>query len=159
MLSILPRRAVAYAAAYLQDRPLIDWVLGDMGDAIYVRRGEADLDALERGITVLRSGGMLGVCPEGTRSKTGGLGTGHTGVAYLAMHAGVPIVPVAVWGQEKVRSTWKRFRRSPVTVRFGPPIHLTAADGGAADLQRHTEQVMQAIAALLPPEYRGVYAG
>ena len=80
------------AADRLQALPWVRWFL-DLGDSIYVRRGEADQEALSRGLAVLRAGGMLGIAPEGTRSCSGGLTRGHSGIAYLASAASAPILP------------------------------------------------------------------
>jgi 1-acyl-sn-glycerol-3-phosphate acyltransferase len=157
LFSVLERRTVIYAAEYLQHSAFTNWVLGDMGQAIFVKRGEADLEALELGLTVLRSGGVLGIGPEGTRSKTGALGPGRAGAAYIATRVDVPIVPIVAWGQERAPSQWKRLRRPEVNVRIGQPLRLPQGETSVADLQRHTDRIMFALADLLPEEYRGVY--
>ena len=158
VLSVLPRRTIMLASDHLRQSRMMDWFLSDLGDAIYVRRGEGDVDALERGLAVLRAGGMLGLGPEGTRSREGALTVGRTGIAYLAAQAGVPIVPLAAWGQERMPSHWRAFRRAPVAVRVGEPIRLGDGATDATRLREHTDRVMRAIAAMLPAEYRGVYA-
>jgi 1-acyl-sn-glycerol-3-phosphate acyltransferase len=158
VLTVLSRPTILMAADWLRSSRLLDWFLGDVGNAIYVRRGEGDREALELGLTVLRSGGVLGLAPEGTRSRNGALGAGHSGIAHLATRAGVPVVPVVAWGQEKLGSQLRRLRRSPVCIRVGPPISFPPGEVTAAELLAYTSQVMQAIATLLPPEYRGVYA-
>jgi 1-acyl-sn-glycerol-3-phosphate acyltransferase len=159
LLTLMERPTIVIATDELKSFPWLDWVLGDLGNAIYVRRDAGEVEALEPALTVLRSGGIIGVGPEGRRSATGALESGRTGVAYLATRAGVPVLPVAAWGQERLgRGLW-RLRRAPVTVRFGQPLHFPAGEAGPAELRAYTEDVMQAIARLLPPEYRGVYAG
>jgi 1-acyl-sn-glycerol-3-phosphate acyltransferase len=127
-----------------------------MGDAIYIRRGEGDTAALASGLAVLRAGGMLGLGPEGTRS-TNGLQRGLTGIAYLATQAEVPVVPLAAWGQEKISGHLRSLRRAPINIRIGSPLHFTGDAPDAALLRAYTDQVMMAIAAMLPTEYRGVY--
>jgi 1-acyl-sn-glycerol-3-phosphate acyltransferase len=156
LLTVLPRRGICFAADRLLKLPVVRWFL-DLGDSIYVRRGEADREALERALAVLRAGGLLGVAPEGTRSRTGGLGRGRTGVVYLAASAAAPVVPVAAWGQEQIPRNLRRFRRAAVRVRIGTPLPVEAGDRTAAGLQHETDRVMEAIAAMLPPAYRGVY--
>jgi 1-acyl-sn-glycerol-3-phosphate acyltransferase len=72
----------------------------------------------------------------------------------------VPIVPLGHFGTERVARTWLRLRRPEVTVRIGEPFTLPplAATERSAGLHEQTDLVMCHIAALLPPEYRGVYA-
>jgi 1-acyl-sn-glycerol-3-phosphate acyltransferase len=69
----------------------------------------------------------------------------------------VPIVPMAAWGQERLGDSWRRLQRAPVQVRLGPPIVFPPAMPGGSDLRQRTDEVIRAIAAQLPPEYRGVY--
>ena len=68
-----------------------------MGDVIYANK--ADHRALAEGIKVLKSGRVLALAPEGTRSRTGGLGKGQAGVVLLALKAHAPILPAAAHGQ------------------------------------------------------------
>jgi 1-acyl-sn-glycerol-3-phosphate acyltransferase len=103
----------------------------------------------------------LGIAPEGTRSLTGAMIPAKTGVAYLADKAGVPIIPVAIWGTEKAVAQLKRLRRPDIHVRFGKPLDLPKLERGdrEAALQRNTDLIMCSIARMLPEKYRGVYAG
>jgi 1-acyl-sn-glycerol-3-phosphate acyltransferase len=157
LFTVLPRRGICIATESLRRHFWARWFL-DMGDTIYVRRGEADREALARSLAVLRAGGLLGVAPEGTRSRTGGLAKGLTGVAYLAAEAGAPVLPIAAYGQEQIAANLRRLRRTRVHVRIGAPIALSPGDRTAARLEQDTARVMTAVAALLPPAYRGVYA-
>ena len=154
----ISRRTVVFAADKWQNVPVIGWILSRAGDAIYVARGTPDRRALAKALKVLQCGGALAVAPEGTRSHTGGLGKGHTGVAYLATRTSAPILPVVAYGQERCFLYWKRLRRVPVHVKFGQPIVLPPGKWPVAELEKQTEQVMMALAHLLPPEYRGIYA-
>jgi 1-acyl-sn-glycerol-3-phosphate acyltransferase/acyl carrier protein len=156
VLSLLSRRTIMFASEHLRGSALMNWFLSDMGDAIYVRRGEGDTDALASGLAVLRAGGMLGLGPEGTRSPNG-LQRGHTGIAYLATQTGVPVVPLAVWGQEKIPAYLRSMRRAPINVRIGAPLRFADSAPDAARLREYTDQVMISIASMLPVEYRGVY--
>ena len=158
VLSVLPRRTIMFASDHLRNSAFMDWFLHDMGDAIYVRRGEGDTEALANGLAVLRAGGLLGLGPEGTRSHDGSLARGQTGIAYLATQANVPVVPLAAWGQENIASNLKRMRRPPISVRIGAPIHFAEQAPSTTRLREYTDQVMQSIASMLPPEYRGVYS-
>jgi 1-acyl-sn-glycerol-3-phosphate acyltransferase len=155
-LAVLPRPAIMLAKDDLRRSRMLDWLLSDVGRAIYVKRGEGDEGALEEALAVLKGGGVVALGPEGRRSP-GGLTHGHTGVGYLAARAGVPVVPMAAWGQERLGKSWQRLHRAPVRVRFGPPLVFPPAGHGAPELRGITDRVMRAIAAQLPEEYRGVY--
>jgi 1-acyl-sn-glycerol-3-phosphate acyltransferase len=117
------------------------------------------MDAMKAALAMLKSGRRLGVAPEGTRSPTGALQRGKPGAAYLADRTQVPIIPMAMWGTETVMRHWLRLRRPAVVCRIGPPFTLPR-DGRAkgARLDEFTDEIMCTLAALLPPEYRGVYA-
>jgi 1-acyl-sn-glycerol-3-phosphate acyltransferase len=157
LLTLMERPTIVIATNELRSFPWLEWFLSDLGHAIWVSRGTGDKERLEDAATVLRSGGIIGVGPEGRRSQTGALERAQSGVAFLAARAHVPVVPVAAWGQEQMGNSWRRLRRAPVRIRFGPA--LVPPDGdGAADLVGYTDRVMRAIASLLPAEYRGVYA-
>ena len=155
MLSVLTRPTIVLAADELRRYPWLDLVLGRLGNAIYVRRGEGDREALSKGLAVLAAGGVLALSPEGTRSSRGALEAGQTGVAHLAIGSGAVVVPAVAWGQEKMGTSWKRLGRAPVSVRIGAPIRLEPSETNGRLLQSHTTRVMSALAALLPPEYRG----
>jgi 1-acyl-sn-glycerol-3-phosphate acyltransferase len=157
LVTVLPRRTICIATETLRRFAWLRSFL-DIGDTIYVRRGEADQQALDHGLAVLRAGGLLGVAPEGTRSPSGGLTRGHSGVAYLATEAQAPILPVVAYGQEQVVHNLKRLRRTRVHVRIGSLISPSPGETTAARLLRDTERVMTALAAMLPPAYRGLYA-
>lgn len=129
-------------------------------DAIFVRRGEVDRKALREALNVLRGGGILGLAPEGTRSKTGALQRGRSGAAYMALRTGAPLLPVVVTGQETAMASVRRLRRPTIHVRFGPLFEPPDIDGKATPEQVHafSEEIMYRLAAMLPPEYRGVYS-
>jgi 1-acyl-sn-glycerol-3-phosphate acyltransferase len=121
--------------------------------AIPVTRGggQAAQDALDAGLSLLQGGQAFAVYPEGTRSRDGRLYRGKTGVAWLALNAGVLVVPVAVKGTEKVQPIGSSgIRPAKVTIQFGKPLDLSRhgkADSGRA--RRHaTDEVMDAIAAM-----------
>jgi 1-acyl-sn-glycerol-3-phosphate acyltransferase len=121
--------------------------------AIPVKRGAglAAQEALDSGLELLHDGEAFAIYPEGTRSRDGRLYRGKTGVAWLALNAGVPVVPVALTGTDKVQPVGtKGIRPAKVTIQFGEPLDLSRhgkADSGRA--RRHaTDEVMDAIAAL-----------
>ncbi len=125
--------------------------------AIFVQRGEVDRHALRQALNALEDGHCLAIAIEGTRSRTGKMIPGKTGVAYVATRGSVPIVPVVVWGTEKIVPTWKRLRRPEVHVHFGKMIRLPEGHARSRDLDAYTDDIMTTMASMLPEDYRGVY--
>lgn len=115
--------------------------------------------ALDTALAVLHDGDAFGIYPEGTRSRDGRLARGKTGVAWLALTADCPVVPVAVSGTDRVQpvgATWPRPHR--VTVTFGAPLtfpeHRGMARNGRAR-REVTDRIMLAIADLSGQEKAG----
>jgi 1-acyl-sn-glycerol-3-phosphate acyltransferase len=121
----------------------------------------AALESLDLALGVLSAGGAFGIYPEGTRSRDGRLYRGRTGVAHLALTAGVPIVPVGLRGTEHVMPVGSsRPRRVPVGIEFGVPIDPAGRyDGVPLGRARRelTDEVMAAIRELTGQEYAGAY--
>ena len=142
-----------------QNNPLFRW-LANAINGIWLNRKEIDTRALRAARDHLKGGGVLGIAPEGTRSQTGALLKGKTGVAFLADQAGVPILPVGVSGTWQITKEILTLQRPRINVKFGapftfPPIDRRERDAG---LKQNTDEIMCQIAALLPPENRGEYA-
>jgi 1-acyl-sn-glycerol-3-phosphate acyltransferase len=159
LMVAFPYRAHVFAGEKWARNPLVGPLFRSL-DAIFVERGEVDRKALRQALAVLRGGGVLGLAPEGTRSKTGALQRGHSGAAFMAFRTGVPLVPVVIWGQKAVFPSLRRLRRANVHVAFGPPFSPPAAEGkiNTTDVHQFTDEIMYRLAAMLPPAYRGVYA-
>ena len=157
---LVKRKAHVFAADKWNDVPVIGHFLRWTGQAIFVARGEVDRKALGQALAVLKAGGLLGIAPEGTRSKTGALQEAHGGTAYLASRTGATIVPVAIMGQEKAIASLKRLRRPRVVVVVGQAFQLPDTPNRAKgeQLDAYTDEIMYRLAALLAPPYRGVYA-
>jgi 1-acyl-sn-glycerol-3-phosphate acyltransferase len=151
------RQATTFAAIEHRSDPIGGWILDQLG-VIWVRRGEADRDAIKLALDEIKSGTVMAMAIEGTRSRTGGLQTGKTGSAFLASRTHVPLIPAAIWGTEKIISNLKRLRRSEVHLRIGQPFPLPEGRANTEQLEEYTDQVMLKIAVMLPPQYRGVYA-
>lgn len=157
----IPRVTHYMAKIELFSVPVIGWLIRRLG-AFPVRRGEGDREALRTSERMLAQGNLLMIFPEGHRSGNGKLAKGHTGASYLALRAGVPIVAVGISGTENV---FKRFNYGPwapkVTLRFSKPFTLGASGGKRSreGMTEATDTIMRQIAAMLPPEYRGAYAG
>lgn len=114
---------------------------------------DAAAAALATGARAVRAGMLLGVYPEGTRSPDGRLYRGKTGLARMAMKTGVPVVPVAMMGTDRVQPIGRVLPRlARVSVRIGAPLHppRPAADPAVEKRQvrEFTERVMASIAAL-----------
>ena len=150
------RQGTAFGAIEHRSDFIAGWALDKLG-LIWVRRGEADREAIKIAIDELKAGTAVGVAIEGTRSRTGGLLPGKTGAAYLANRANAPIVPMAIWGTEQIIGNLKRLRRSTIHIRIGPVIHLPEGRANTAQLEEYTDQLMLTMARMLPAEYRGVY--
>lgn len=131
--------------------------------AIPVRRGagQAALDALDLQRQLLDEGLAVALYPEGTRSTDGRLYKGRTGVAFLALQTGAPVVPVGLIGTDKVMPVGAKVpnRSERITVRFGEPLDLSphgpATSGRARRLA--TDDIMAAIHALSGQELAGAY--
>ncbi len=155
---VVPVRMVAFGADKWRRSTFFRFVLELMG-VIWITRGEADMDAIKAALGVFKRGGRMGVAPEGTRSLTGQLQRGKPGAAFLADRARIPVVPVAMTGTETIVSSWKRLRRPRVRCVIGVPYRLPGSGRAkGAELDELTDLVMCKIAALLPHDYRGVYA-
>jgi 1-acyl-sn-glycerol-3-phosphate acyltransferase len=128
-------------------------------DSIPVNRGAADLQALRRILDALEAGLAVLIAPEGHRSESGGLGEAHEGIAFVAYRAKVPIVPVGISGTPEFKNNYWKMKKTHVTYRFGQPFYLDS--GGervtAEILKQMTDEAMYQLAALLPPEQRGLY--
>lgn len=112
----------------------------------------ADGAGLREALRILREGGAVGVFPEGAIAPA--LVAAVPGSALLALRSGAPVVPAAIWGTERI-GLCSFLNRPRVTVRYGAPRRVTRQPGGA---DAAAEELMQAIASLLPPRYRGIYA-
>lgn len=94
----------------------------DSAGAFKVRRGQADTDAIETAVRLARDGHTVMMFPEGTR-RTKGLVKKHearprTGAARIALEAGVPLVPAAVSGTDRL------LRFGPLRVAYGAPVDI-----------------------------------
>ncbi len=124
--------------------------------------GAASASSLSAGADILAGGSLLGIYPEGTRSPDGRLYRGKTGVAKLVLTAGVPVIPVAMIGTDKVQPIGRRIpniRRVGVIV--GEPLDFSRYEGLAEDrfIQRSvTDEIMYELMRLSGQEYVDMYA-
>ena len=153
------------------DRPI--WFIGNRGlfinsFASYFLRGfhvypvdrdNRDLDAIRWSLRMLARDQALMVFPEGTRHP-GSLTEATDGATYLALRSGAPLLPVAIVGTEHIPGFLRMafpFRRLKVVI--GTPYTLPSIEGRLSKEVLHslTRDLMERIAVLLPPEYRGIY--
>jgi len=122
------------------------------------RSAQATLDAA---VEILKSGDLFGFYPEGTRSPDGHLYRGRTGIGYLALNSGAPVIPVAMLGTRKMLPPGTRFPRpAQITIKIGKPLefgHLAGDPPGRAR-RMIADEVMHAIADLSGQDYVHEYA-
>lgn len=152
------KKLTAIAKVETWDNWFLNWVF-TLWNIIPIHRGEADTAAMRKALDALANGAMLGISPEGTRSKTGQLIRAHGGVAMLALHSGAPLQPVAHWGGEHFGSNVKKFKRTDFHIRVGPIFYLDARGERVSKevRQQMADEMMYQLAKLLPEEYRGEY--
>ncbi len=155
IITLLSPREVSFLAkdTYFTGRGLkgaLSRVFFQSIGAIPVKRGvgQAAQDALNAGLELLHDEKAFAIYPEGTRSLDGRLYRGKTGVAWLALQSGAPVVPVGLKGTNEVQPVGsKGIRLAKISISFGPPLdlrHHGKADSGRA--RRHaTDEVMAAI--------------
>jgi 1-acyl-sn-glycerol-3-phosphate acyltransferase len=154
-----PRPIVTFAKIETFENPLLGPLFKVWG-GIPVHRGEVDLTAFRLGLQALEEKKILIILPEGTRSRTGKLLRGKPGVSILAQKSRAPILPVVYYGGEAFKENIKNLRRTPFKMVVGNPFRLNSNNRrlSGEDRQKIVDEMMYQLAALLPPEYRGVYS-
>jgi 1-acyl-sn-glycerol-3-phosphate acyltransferase len=148
---VVPRRRVMFLTKvkYI-DKPLLRWFLSGAG-VIPVATDDPRTvsEAVTAAVEVVRSGRLVGIFPEGTRSPDGRLHQGKTGVARIALESGAPVIPVGITGTDLAFPRGARLPRPrSVRIAFGPPIRFAVPGDKvrSASLSRTaTGQVMVAI--------------
>ena len=124
--------------------------------------GAASEAALRTAKRILSEGHLLGLYPEGTRSPDGRLYRGKTGVARMALEAGVPVIPVAMINTDVVQPTGKKLPRlGRVGIRVGAPLDFSRYAGMEGDrfvLRSITDEIMYELMLLSGQEYVDQYA-
>lgn len=153
-----PRKMTGLAKVETWDSKFMGWLF-TLWDAIPIRRGEADMDAIHRCLDVLKKGNFLAIAPEGTRSYDGCLLPAQPGIVLIAMRSGAPILPIAHWGGELFSQNIRKWKRTDFHIRVGKPFLLDPGDQKVTGeiRQEMADEIMCEIAALMPEMYRGVY--
>ena len=143
-IPLFPGRQVRFMAKSELFNPILKPILVG-GGAFPVRRGEADVDAINRAVELVEDGQIVVMFPEGTRRKKGLRkkyeARAHTGTARIALAANAPLVPAAIKGTDRLT------RLGPLRVAYGPPIPLDDLRGReiAPAAREATERLMAAI--------------
>jgi len=152
-MDVIPMVAREYQKAFF-----LGWIL-KMIRVIWITRGAYDFEAFREAKEYLNNGWIVGLAPEGSRSRDGMLHEGKPGSALLAYKMDVPILPAAVTGTDTMSKAFLRLRKMRVTVEFGKTFRLPDRNGleNKVWLKQATDEIMCHIAAILPPERRGYY--
>lgn len=141
MVGIAAQREISFMAKEELFRvPILGRIVRRL-NAFPVKRGAGDREALRNGMKVLRDGKVLGLFPEGTRSKTGKLGKGLAGAGFFALRTNAEVVPCAIIGK------YKPFAKTRVV--FGKPIPMEEYRKNKVSAEEVTKIIMDEIAALL----------
>ena len=145
---LFPKRQLRFMGKVELFKPLLGSLLR-AGGAFPVRRGEGDREAIETAVALARAGEVVAMFPEGTRRAKGVRkryeARPHTGAARVALEAGVPLVPAAIAGTDRL------MRLGPLRVTYGAPVpldDLRAEQDLRAASQTATSRLFDAIAAL-----------
>jgi 1-acyl-sn-glycerol-3-phosphate acyltransferase len=152
------KKLTAIAKVETWDNWFLNWVFTLWG-IIPIHRGEADMVAMRKSLEVLEKGYILGISPEGTRSREGKLLRAHGGISMLGLHSKAPLQAVAHWGGENFGRNVKKFKRTDFHIRVGPIFYLDARGERVTKevRQQMADEMMYQLAKLLPESYRGEY--
>lgn len=160
---VLPRRITFLAKSQYFDEPgwrgrLHRWVMTATGQVRVDRTGgSASADALAAAEGILKSGGVWGIHPEGTRSPDGQVYRGRTGVIRVAMRTGAPVIPVALTGTDRVNRRGRRLLRfGKVRIVFAPARRFVPIDRSA--VRAATDDLMAELARRSGRRYIDCYA-
>lgn len=135
-----PRKVLFMAKAELFQVPVLKQLLNNFG-TFPVKRGGGDREALRAGLKVLKEGNVLGLFPEGTRSKDGKLGKGMPGAGFFALRSTAAVVPCAIIGPYKSFSTLR--------VVYGKPINMEEYREKKISTEEMTSIIMEEIGKLI----------
>ncbi|WP_026533946.1 lysophospholipid acyltransferase family protein [Arthrobacter sp. H14] len=164
--ALMPRKVAFFAKAeyFTSKGPkgvLWRWFFNGVG-SVPVERGEqaASVAALKTALGILENGDAFGIYPEGTRSRDGRLYRGRTGVGWLALTTGAPVLPVGLIGTEKLQPADKMMiKPQHFTMRIGQPLYFDklGLDHSLPARRSTTDQIMEEIAALTGQERAATY--
>ena len=155
------QKAVFIAKEELFQKPWPRFWVKNYG-AFPVRRGGIDRNVIRQAEEWVKKGVSVVMFPEGTRSPDGTMQPALPGAVLIATRLNIPILPVGITGSDRIKNLkWAFWHHPLITVKVGQPFTLPPLEGKLTKEKRAelTGIMMGHVAALLPPEYRGVYAG
>ncbi|MGI9254681.1 MAG: lysophospholipid acyltransferase family protein [Thermomicrobiales bacterium] len=158
VFAVIPRHDVATLVTGKMRRFPVRKLLVEIAGGVWVEPGGSE-DTIQTMLDLATAGWALMLAPEGQTTGGDGLVSGKRGVGFLALHAGVPVVPAAVSGSAGARLWRWPPGQMRARILFGEPFNLPPLKPEhLRDQERQaTDGVMCRIAALLPREERGVY--
>ncbi|WP_163537669.1 lysophospholipid acyltransferase family protein [Gracilibacillus sp. YIM 98692] len=131
-----PRDIHFMAKEELFENKIFGFILRNV-HAFPIKRGMKDRNALRKGLDVLKEGKVLGLFPEGTRSKTGELKKGLAGAGFFALRSKAKVVPCAIIGDYR--------SKEPLYVVYGKPIDMNSIRNEKLSAQEVTDRIMDEI--------------
>ncbi|WP_026694805.1 lysophospholipid acyltransferase family protein [Peribacillus kribbensis] len=131
-----PRPVHFMAKEELFNAPLLKSIMPRV-NAFPVKRGMSDREALRRGLSILKEGRVVGLFPEGTRSRTGEIGKGLAGAGFFALRSNAKVIPCAIIGP------YKPFKQLKVV--YGEPLDFTEFRERRASADEATQYIMDKI--------------
>jgi len=141
IVGITTKRPVHFMAKEeLFSVPVLGKIVSNV-NAFPVKRGMSDREALRKGLAILKEGKVLGLFPEGTRSKTGEMGKGLAGAGFFALRSDAYVVPCAIIGP------YKAFNK--LRVVYGKPIDMDSVRADKLNAEQATDLIMNEIQKLI----------
>lgn len=149
-----------FTGTRVQDRLIATYLRATNQLPVNRAEARAGQNMLEAALDLLRGGELFGIYPEGTRSPDGRLYRGRTGVGWLALNSGAPVIPVAMMGTARILPPGSKVPRpGRIRIRVGEPLTFGSLQGNGARQRRViTDEVVQAIQKLSGQEYVPMYA-
>ena len=145
LATFLPRTVSYMAKIELFEHPVFGAAIRHC-HAFPVKRGAADRGAIKAAINVLKQGRVLGLFPEGTRSKDGKLHKAEAGVGLLAAMSGAPVVPACIVGTDRIMQHGGFLPK--LRIMYGEPMHFTGDKRDKEQLAAFSQEIMAHIAAM-----------
>ncbi|MGI6225074.1 MAG: lysophospholipid acyltransferase family protein [Peptococcales bacterium] len=154
------KKEVTFVAGVKLQNELITKLMLELVPHIKIQPNKPDRKAIREAIDVVKNKSSLFIFPEGTRSRTGELLKGRSGVILIAKNTNALLVPIGIWGTEKLlpintsgKMSNEWFKDAKVSIKIGKPFSLGSLSGE----EEQIDLIMLEIAKLLPHEYRGYY--